>query len=261
MAFQYTDDDPIDCTVEPDITKLKGKSVIITGGSSGLGAGYAKAFILAGAFVTNADINPNADLEGEKNYQFCECDVTSWEDQLAAFKAAIANSPEKSLDIVVANVGIGGADPLFTLEETDEPTKPSLRIININFIGVVYTSKLAMHYFNKQDASRDKSLILTSSLAGYVDMVGATQYQSSKFAVRGLMCNLRRAGRMRVNLLAPWYIRTSIMSDAIAKVIDDALTKIGSNWATIDDAVRACLRLAADPLVQGISSSFFQDFY
>jgi hypothetical protein len=41
-------------------------------------------------------------------------------------------------------------------------------------------------------------------MAGYIDLLGAPQYQTSKYAVRGLMCNLRAAGRCRVNLIAPW---------------------------------------------------------
>lgn len=154
-----------------------------------------------------------------------KCDVTSWKDQLAVFKAAIANSPHKSIDIVVANAGIAGNDPVFEQgkmfqivvgmwckylttreDDSDEPKEPNLKIININLIGVVYTSKLAMHYFGKQadHADRDKCLILKSSLAGYLDLLGAPQYNVSKFGVRGLMCNLRRLDRMRVNLIAPW---------------------------------------------------------
>ena len=49
------------------------------------------------------------------SYQFCKCDVTSWQDQLAVFKAAVANSPEKSLDVVIANAGTGGRDSILQL--------------------------------------------------------------------------------------------------------------------------------------------------
>jgi NADP-dependent 3-hydroxy acid dehydrogenase YdfG len=90
-------------------------------------------------------------------------------------------------------------------DETDEPAEPDLRIVNINFMGVLYTTKLALHYFTK-GPSRDKCLILKSSLAGYLDITGAPLYNSSKFAVRGLMCNLRRSGYCRVNVIAPWFV-------------------------------------------------------
>jgi NADP-dependent 3-hydroxy acid dehydrogenase YdfG len=90
-------------------------------------------------------------------------------------------------------------------DEGDEPVEPDLSIVNINFIGVLYTAKLAMHYFNKQpvEPGRDRCLIMTASLAGYLDARGSTLYQTSKFAVRALMCNLRRTNRLRANVIAP----------------------------------------------------------
>lgn len=51
-----------------------------------------------------------------RNAKFIPCDVTSWEDQLAMFKSAMANSPRKSVDIVVANAGISGPDEAFNIE-------------------------------------------------------------------------------------------------------------------------------------------------
>jgi NAD(P)-dependent dehydrogenase (short-subunit alcohol dehydrogenase family) len=47
------------------------------------------------------------------SYQFLKCDVLIWAEQLAAFKAAKQYSPHKSIDIVVANAGIAGYDPVF----------------------------------------------------------------------------------------------------------------------------------------------------
>jgi len=72
----------------------------------------------------------------------------------------------------------------------------------------MYTAKLALHYFNKQrdDRERDRCLILKSSLAGYIDVVGVPLYQAAKYGVRGLMHNLRRLGYLRVNVIAPWYV-------------------------------------------------------
>lgn len=45
-----------------------------------------------------------------------KCDVRRWDDQVAMFDAAVRNSPEKSIDIVIANAGIVGADDLYKLE-------------------------------------------------------------------------------------------------------------------------------------------------
>jgi NAD(P)-dependent dehydrogenase (short-subunit alcohol dehydrogenase family) len=44
-----------------------------------------------------------------------KCDVRQWKEQLEVFKAAIANSPHKSVDIVIANAGIATEDPLYKI--------------------------------------------------------------------------------------------------------------------------------------------------
>lgn len=59
-------------------------------------------------------------------------------------------------------------------------------MIHVNLIGVIYTTKLAVHYFNQQ-RSRDNCLILKSSLAGYIDSVSIPLYQTTKYGVRGMM--------------------------------------------------------------------------
>lgn len=89
------------------------------------------------AFVTIADFNEEAgndiakELEGYANQRLCfrfwlisssrkaqfvKCDVRSWDEQVAVFDAAVKNSPDKSIDIVIANAGIVGADDLYNLE-------------------------------------------------------------------------------------------------------------------------------------------------
>jgi NAD(P)-dependent dehydrogenase (short-subunit alcohol dehydrogenase family) len=45
--------------------------------------------------------------------KFVKCNVVSWSEQLAVFKEALAFSPTGRIDIVVANAGISGADPVF----------------------------------------------------------------------------------------------------------------------------------------------------
>jgi hypothetical protein len=52
-----------------------------------------------------------------------------------------------------------------------KPTKPSMHIIDINLIGVMYTFKLAVHYFRRSplEAQRDRCFIFGGSLVGYVD--------------------------------------------------------------------------------------------
>jgi NAD(P)-dependent dehydrogenase (short-subunit alcohol dehydrogenase family) len=49
------------------------------------------------------------------SYQFVKCDVRQWKEQVDVFKDAIANSPNKSVDIVIANAGISADDPFYKL--------------------------------------------------------------------------------------------------------------------------------------------------
>lgn len=57
------------------------------------------------------------------------------------------------------------------LDPSTVPTKPSMHIVDINLIGVMYTLKLAIHYFRKSpvDVRRDRCFIFGGSIAGYMD--------------------------------------------------------------------------------------------
>ncbi len=62
------------------------------------------------------------------------------------------------------------------------PTKPSMHIIDINLIGVMYSLKLAIHYFRASPiaAERDRCFIFGGSIAGYADnLVSAACLQES----------------------------------------------------------------------------------
>ena len=49
---------------------------------------------------------------------FVKCDTRSWDDQVRMFEAAISNSPQQSVDVVIANAGVGrgSGDPMMALE-------------------------------------------------------------------------------------------------------------------------------------------------
>ncbi len=53
------------------------------------------------------------------NAQYLKCDVCDWDDQVSLFELALLNSPSKSIDIVIANAGLGGAgDPMMQIDGT-----------------------------------------------------------------------------------------------------------------------------------------------
>jgi|SRR5947209_15234016 len=145
-----------------DLSSLKGKSALITGGASGLGLATAREFAGAGAYVTIADIQPVE--AGEKIVQeltnqnhkvtYAYCDVTNWESQIKAFKTAIMFAPQKTLDVVAMFAGIAneGGNVVEHVQANEvsldqDPAQPSTRPLDINLTGVYFSTYLALNYF------------------------------------------------------------------------------------------------------------------
>ncbi|KAJ5952832.1 uncharacterized protein N7479_011245 [Penicillium vulpinum] len=257
--YEYTG--PVDCTIPPNRAVLKGKSVIITGGSNGMGEATVRAFAEEGAFVTIADLDEIRGQELAKelspNAQFVKCNITSWDDQVQMYEAAIANSPHKSCDIVIANAGISRAsgDDLWPLDDINEPpVKPELNIVNVNLIGTMYTWKLAIHYFRKQPDTedRDRCFIITGSMVAWIDSPANWQYTSTKYGLRGLMRTARRNSHeqgIRINYVAPCYIKSAIRSAAY----EAQLMAKGVEFAPPEDVAICMMKLATDRTINGHS--------
>lgn len=217
IATQFNHAHAVKPTDSFDVRSLQGKSVVITGAASGIGEACMRSFVSAGAFVTFGDLAEDraqalvSEL-GQDKVAFVKCDTRIWEDQALLFKTASEKSPSRSVDIVLANAGISGLDSVFKDQSdptTGEPVKPDLAIVETNLIGAMYTTKLALHYFQRQPEgpARDRCLLMTSSIAGYADHNGAPQYSAAKFGVRGIMRSLRQVlpkQNARVNIVSPW---------------------------------------------------------
>jgi NAD(P)-dependent dehydrogenase (short-subunit alcohol dehydrogenase family) len=122
---KYTYRGPIDHTLPIDRSKIKGKSIIVTGGANGMGEACVRDFVASGAFVTFGDVNERGyEMEKELNQKhgnccaFVKCDITSWNDQKVMFETAKTKSPSNSVDVVLANAGISrsSGDSLWVLD-------------------------------------------------------------------------------------------------------------------------------------------------
>lgn len=251
-----------------DASHLKGKSVLITGGASGLGAAFARAFAKAGAFVTIADISRNSGLALEEELtkasaKYVFCDVASWKSQVEAFKTAIASSPTKTLDTVIAAAGIGGSDLDTTPKDPtaqEDPPEPSTRCLAINLVGVYYSNQLAVYYMGQKAPADDsktavprtnsKSIILVGSLAGYFGLAKGVEYTVSKYGVRAILRSSRtetEAVGVRLNAIAPTYINTPLIGGEITQQMKDA----GVQFADIQTAIDAVMILASHEGIHG----------
>ena len=252
---------------------LKGKTILITGGASGFGAGFCRRWAAAGATVIAGDINVTGGkklvqeiktVTGNPDVHFVFCDVTNWKSQVAFFKAAVKLSPHGGIDTVVANAGIATDDPTFenpqNLDAADPPP-PDMSVLNVNLTGVVYTTHLALFYLKSNPGSRpadptcetdhlhrDRHLLLVSSCAGLQPIPGQAFYGASKHAVVGLYRNLRSTSfvhGIRVNMLAPYFIDTPMVTVG-AKIL-----LAGGDIGKVEDVVEAATRFTADPRIVG----------
>lgn len=91
---------------------LKGRSVLITGGASGLGEATTRKFHQHGAYVTIADVQDELGQKLTKELgdraTFVHCDTTDWDQSAAAFKHAAKFAPENTIDVVVLFAGVDG---------------------------------------------------------------------------------------------------------------------------------------------------------
>lgn len=265
----------IDFSKPIDSSAIKEKTILITGGASGLGAGFFTAWAALGANVIIGDISEDSgrrlvDETGastnNKNLHFLSLDVTSWESQVSFFREACKLSPHGGIDCVVANAGISATYESRAFEEPPDyaampnPPKPSLETLETNLTGVLYTTTLAISYLSRNPGSsrcsvqgtpgpRDRHIILVSSIAGLCPLVTQSVYAASKHGVIGTFRSLRVTTPVlhgiRVNALCPYFVDTPILGVAGVAVL------AGGAPATVDSVVEAATRLVADSSIVG----------
>ncbi|OBT43649.1 hypothetical protein VE00_05247 [Pseudogymnoascus sp. WSF 3629] len=259
--YSYTG--PVDHTVVPDKSKMKGKSVIVTGGANGIGEACVRAFVAAGAFVTFGDLSERGkEIEKELNADgdrvaFVKCDIRSWDEQKTLFETAVSKSPNHSVDVVLANAGISrsSGDSLWNLDDLKgEPTKPDLNIVKVNIDGTLYTWKLATYYFRRQpdNEDRDRCFIMTGSMVAWIDSPGNWEYTATKYALRGFMRTARRNSweqGIRINYVAPCWIKSAIRTAEYESWLIDN----GIQFGETEDCAGAMMRIACDRTVNGRS--------
>jgi NAD(P)-dependent dehydrogenase (short-subunit alcohol dehydrogenase family) len=167
-----------------DVTSLHGKTALVTGAASGIGAATALAFARRGADLVICDVDETglaASAEAIRGLgravQAERVDVSSAE-QMAAFAASV-HARVEAVDLLMNNAGvaIGGAFLDTSLADWDW-------ILGVNLRGVVH----GCHHFvpNMVKRGRGGHVINVSSAAGYSASSALAAYNATKFAVLGL---------------------------------------------------------------------------
>ncbi|KAL9108061.1 MAG: hypothetical protein Q9227_007167 [Pyrenula ochraceoflavens] len=232
------------------LNNLKDKVVVITGGASGIGAASVTLFHEHGARVIFGDVatKPGEDLQNRlgNGAHFVKCDVGKYSDNLLLFKTA--REKYGHVDHAVANAGvpeIGNIiDPSLSLEGVEE--EPNHVVLDINLKAVLNFARIAVAYLNdSRQSSKDKSLTLVSSVAGFIESPGLFAYEPAKSGVLGLMRALRcylpeKFPELRVNAVCPWMTLTRMVAG-----IQDGWFKAGLPTNDPGDIARHIVGLAA----------------
>jgi 3-hydroxy acid dehydrogenase / malonic semialdehyde reductase len=178
------------------VAGLEGKTAVVTGASSGIGAATAQALARAGARVIGGARRPELI---EDPVAGLELDVTD----PASCELFVAEAAADGLDILVNAAGLAlGRDPFDGSTEEDEHT-----VLETNVNGLVRVTRLCLPHL------RDGGHIVNlGSVAGRQAYANGALYVTSKFAVRGFTYALREdlLGRpIRITTVDPGLVQTN----------------------------------------------------
>jgi 3-oxoacyl-[acyl-carrier protein] reductase len=213
-----------------------GRSVLVTGGSRGIGLAIARAFAELGdsVAVTYRGSEPPAGLFGVR------CDVTDGAQVDAAFTAV--EQHQGPVEVLVANAGIT-KDTL--LMRMDEETFTS--VVDTNLTGAYRVAKRASTAMVRARRGR---LIFISSVVGLYGSPGQANYAASKAGLVGFARSLAREFGSRgitANVVAPGFVDT----DMTAALTDERRAEIVKavplgRYATVGELAGVVTFLAGD---------------
>lgn len=207
--------------------QLEGKSAIVTGAASGLGAATARMLVENGAQVTLLDRSePAAQKVAEsigKGCRIAVADVTSAEQMEAAVQSA------GPVHVLVNCAGIG--DPMRVIgKEGPASLDRFARVVQVNLIGSFNAIRLAAWAMSKNqpEATGERGVIVnTASIAAFDGQIGQVSYSASKGGIAGMTLPLARdlsRHGIRVMTIAPGIFDTPML----AELSDEVRASLGA---------------------------------
>ncbi|MEK6268860.1 MAG: 3-oxoacyl-[acyl-carrier-protein] reductase [Planococcus sp. (in: firmicutes)] len=230
------------------MSKLAGKTAIITGGSRGIGAEIARKFAADGAKVV---VNYSGSQE---KAEAVVADIEANGGTAIAVKANVADAESVkamveetmktfgSVDILVNNAGIT-RDNLMMRMKDDEWDD----VININLKGVFICTKAVTRQMMKQRSGR---IVNIASIVGVMGNAGQANYVAAKAGVIGLTKTTARELASRgitANAVAPGFITTDMtgkLSEDVQKAMMGQIPL--GRFGAPEDVAKAALFLASD---------------
>jgi 3-oxoacyl-[acyl-carrier protein] reductase len=201
--------------------ELKGKVVLVTGGTRGIGRAIAERFKDVGAvvYITGTNEERTKAVAEEIGVNGVKMDVTDREE----VKRVVSEILEKEgqIDILINNAGITKDTLFMRMKDEDWDS-----VIDTNLNGVYNVTRAVVPAMVKK---RSGNVINISSVVGFTGNVGQVNYSATKSALIGFTKSLAKelGGRgIRVNCIAPGYITTDMTEKIPAKIKEELLKSI-----------------------------------
>jgi short-subunit dehydrogenase len=229
--------------------EIKGKVVIVTGASSGIGEATACEFGRQGAKVVLAARRVERlealakEIDGMNTGAetlAVQVDLTKLEDIQKLIDETITKF--RRVDVLVNNAGFGRLDWLENLD----PVKDIQAQFDVNVMGVIQTTRQVLPIMMEQ---RSGHIINMGSMAGLIGSPTYTVYSATKHAVHGFSEALRREVKpwgINVSMIYPAGVKTEFQSHAGIKR-KTGVTTPKALLLTAKDVGRAVVQLARHP--------------
>lgn len=227
--------------------RFEGKVALVTGASRGIGRAIALALAAEGADVAvnyagseaaAKEVAAEIEAMGRKAFVI-QADIASTEASTAMIDAVVKEFGR--IDVLVNNAGITRDGLLMRMKEEDWDA-----VITTNLKGVFNCTKAAIKYMMKQKSG---NIVNISSIVGVMGNAGQANYCAAKAGVIGFTKATAKevaARGIRVNAIAPGFIKTDMTSVLPEKVVEAMLAGIPLNrLGETEDIAKAVLFLAS----------------
>ena len=213
-----------------------GRSVLVTGGSRGIGLAIARAFTDAGDDVAVTSRSGQA----PDGLFAVACEVTDPASVEEAFTAVEArNGP---VEVLVANAGITHDTLLLRMSEQDWST-----VLDTNLGGAFRVAKRASKSMLRARRGR---LIFVSSVVGLTGSAGQANYAASKAGLVGLARSLARelgSRSITANVVAPGFVDTDMTAVLTPERRDEIVAQVPLGRYASTQEVAGVVRFLASP--------------